>query len=1055
MSDVGSAASTPSERSAALLDATLIPGLTAAQQERLTMILEEIMLRLEHGESAHASAFVRQDPELSEHITRYVGSLKFLQNAAGGFDRPQATPDMPREHSQLGDYLLIRTIGRGGMGVVYEAEQQSLKRRVALKVIQSDITRSPQQLQRFQREAESAANLHHTNIVPVFGIGQEDGVHYYAMQFIDGLPLTDVITQLRADRQPVPKPIAGDSTFAGNINDSHAVFPAEGSQHSLPSHEARAVTLITAAQAEGVQSAESKLSNELNEQQRKTPTAAPQVTAHPTAFVEPLLGQPNSPSYFSNVARLGVQVAEALSYAHEHGILHRDIKPSNLMLDRSGTVWIADFGLVKTADDDGLTKTGDVLGTVRYMAPEQLEGQADVTSDLYSFGLTLFEMLTLRPAFEGDQHATLHQRLKQRDVPRLRSVNPAIPRDLETIVLKATARDREARYPTAAALADDLQRFVDDRPIRARRVFLWERAWRWSRHNPALATAMGTVAVLLVVIATGSHLARLDLAEALGKAETAQQRAETNLDLAVAAFDSILNNVTLRGVPQSLAVDVPSTEAAAVLSTLSDADAQLLDQMLDFYRRFATKNSDNVHLAEKIAEAHRRAGAIQLRLGRLAEAQEAFESSLALLKGLIADHPLRTDLIALSASMHNDLGELALRRGEFRNAFNEHLEARASLLELPDADRADEAVRFELARATDLFASIDVRSGTRDVSFGPANRRNPRDTTDRDARRSPPPDRPESSPPPVEENRPANRGLASELPDRLRRALPSTMQPDSEDRDPIRGLDNLLSASATQFRSLAEEHPENIEYKFRLTQCLRHRLVHTSVTGHPEQASSAFAEAVQILEQLVERSPYEPRRVFELADTLTHASRASLPPTQTAQHLSKAVQLAERLSSRFPHISEYQLLLGVALARRAAVWETSPDIDAATKDLTLSITTLEQLADQYSDQGIIQIPLAQTRQQLADQLRSTSTSAAVNTENLQRSRELLDTAINDFESYLAQAKAQSDFNYRTRASLYRSSVQTLIALQLTEEAEAARIKSRDPRRGTRLRDPVD
>jgi serine/threonine protein kinase len=988
------------------VDVTLIPGLTAEQQEKLTFILEDLMLRLERGEPSRRAILMDENPELAEHIARYISSLKFLQNALGSFDRVDTHNLLQAGRTRLGDFQLIRLIGRGGMGVVYEAEQQSLKRRVALKVIKWGLSDSSQQLQRFQREAESAAKLHHTNIVPVFGIGEEDGLHFYAMQFIDGLPLTDVIMRLRVQSHSANESVSHSQTDGSKVSDSSAaiVFPDNEPQ----SDSAHANTKITSL-AEG--SSNSAESEQLD----------------PEEFIDLTLGAPNSTTYFRNVARIGMQIADALGYAHEHGILHRDIKPSNLMLDRTGTVWVTDFGLVKIADDDGLTKTGDVLGTVRYMAPEQLEGQSDSTSDLYSLGLTLFELLTLRPAFEGNQHVTLNLRLKQRDVPRPRSLNAAIPRDLETIILKATARDRAARYASGALLVDDLQRFVDDRPIRARREMLWERAWRWSRQNPALSTAVFTVGALLVVIAVGSHLGRRDLANALGQAESSQHRAESNLDLAVEAFDSILNNVTSRGVPQSLAIDLPATDSSTMLATLSDADAQLLAQMLDFYRLFAANNADNIHLSEKIAEAHRRAGAIQVRLGRLAEAEEAFQSSLSLLTRLLDGRTNQTTLVVSAASVHNDLGELALRRGEFRSAFTEHLEARASLLELSDSQRAEPTVRFELARATDLFASIDVRSGTRDVEFGPANGRGRREPSDR----SDVPRRPN------EDDRDPSR-RRPELTDRLRNALPKSMRPNSEEQNPIQGLDKLLSEAADQFRTLVAEQPENVEFRFRLAQCLRHRLVHTSSTGQPEIARHTFEETVRLLEELVARSPYSPRSLFEFADTLTHASRAGLPLAETTQHLTRAVELSDQLATRFPHVSEYQLLLGVALARRAAAFETASDIKSATADLDRSIMVLQQLAHQFRDQGIIQIPLAQTRQQLGDLLRKSATDPTASSDKLQRSREQLDTAIADFESYLAQTTSQGEFNYRTRSGLYSSLAETLTALKLPDETAAAR-----------------
>ncbi len=193
--------------------------------------------------------------------------------------------------------------------------------------------------------------------------------------------------------------------------------------------------------------------------------------------------------FYRSIARIGVQVAEALEYANRQGILHRDIKPSNLLLDNHGNVWVADFGLAKTAEADDLTHSGDIVGTIRYMAPERFSGHCDARSDVYSLGLTLYELVALRPAYEASDRHRLMERVLHEEPERLKKLAPGVPRDLETIVAKATARDPALRYATAAALADDLRRFIEDRPIRARRVSPVERLARWCRRNPWLAAA--------------------------------------------------------------------------------------------------------------------------------------------------------------------------------------------------------------------------------------------------------------------------------------------------------------------------------------------------------------------------------------------------------------------------------------------------------------------------------------------------------------------------------------------------------------------------------------
>jgi eukaryotic-like serine/threonine-protein kinase len=328
----------------------------------------------------------------------------------GLFIEPEAT-------GSLGDFLIVRVIGRGGMGVVYEAVQKSLNRRVALKVLPSFSAEDPRRVKRFQVEAEAAACLLHPHIVPVYLIGSENGLHYYAMQFIEGRTLAEIITAIGRGE-------AGADHFG----------------HVLSS-----------------------------------PRMA---------------------------AELGRQAAEALHFAHEQGTIHRDVKPSNLLIDESGKLWVSDFGLARIAGQVDLTLSGVVLGTLRYMSPEQAFGTrvvVDHRADVYSLGATLFELITLRPVFEGDDRLELLRRIADERPRRPRTLNPAIPRDLETVVLKTLAKDPSERYATALELADDLGRFLQNQPILARRPSLLDRAAKWSRrHGLAM---VGAIVMLVALMA--------------------------------------------------------------------------------------------------------------------------------------------------------------------------------------------------------------------------------------------------------------------------------------------------------------------------------------------------------------------------------------------------------------------------------------------------------------------------------------------------------------------------------------------------------------------------
>ncbi len=429
------------------------------------------------------------------------------------------------------------------MGVVYEAEQESLGRRVALKVLSAGSLLDPKQVRRFEREAKAAARLHHTNIVPVFGVGHQEGHHYFVMQFIAGLGLDVVLDDLRrlrqAKSQAGPAAEVARSLMTGRF--AADAPPADGSA-TEPFADAAPVGPTAPANGPPPESSSAVLpgSSELSS-----------------------ASDPDRP-YYRSVARVGIQVAEALEFANHQGILHRDVKPSNLLLDNHGNVWVADFGLAKTAEADDLTHTGDILGTIRYMAPERFSGHCDARSDVYSLGLTLYELLALRPAFEAsDRHALIERVLHEEPEP-LRKRAAGVPRDLETIVAKAMARDPAARYATAGALAEDLRRFVEDRPIRARRISAPERAWRWCRRNRAVAVALGLVALALVAVAVLSLLYAED------------QRRHASVE-AMYARDSAAQ----RDMANNLA-DRLVAERNALKSSLAESNRRLA--MLDFER---------------------------------------------------------------------------------------------------------------------------------------------------------------------------------------------------------------------------------------------------------------------------------------------------------------------------------------------------------------------------------------------------------------------------------------------------------------------------------------
>jgi outer membrane protein assembly factor BamB/predicted Ser/Thr protein kinase len=375
---------------------------------RLAEVLEEYLERLRRNEAPSREQFLAEHPDLAGELEACLAGLEFIQAMEVPLD--SAAP-------QLGDFQIIREIGRGGMGAVYEAQQISLPRRVAIKVLRFGVVPDREAVERFRREAETVAGLHHTNIVPIFSVGQENGVNYYAMQFIDGPSLADVAATDGAELDP------------------------------------------------------------------------------------------------RRVGEWGLQAAEALAHAHQRGVVHRDVKPSNLLLDREQRIWLTDFGLAKRHDDVTLSLVGVLLGTPRYMSPEQASAAQqpiDHRTDIYSLGATLYELLTGEPLFTGrSPHNVISQILTLEPRPP-RQVRPSLPRDLETILLKCLSKKANGRYHSASDLADDLRAFLDERPIRARRASLLERSARWWRQQKRSVVVTGYTALasmLLMVLALGGYQA--------------------------------------------------------------------------------------------------------------------------------------------------------------------------------------------------------------------------------------------------------------------------------------------------------------------------------------------------------------------------------------------------------------------------------------------------------------------------------------------------------------------------------------------------------------------
>ncbi len=617
------------------------------REDRRNQVLLAYVEALEEGREPDRGRLLASHPDLRpdleaflaghDEVARLTAPLRAgrVGDAHGliGASREE-TDDIPAGIGDLGDFRLLREVGRGGMGVVYEAEQISLRRRVALKVLPFAAAIDPRRLQRFKTEALAAAHVQHEKIVPVHAVGCERGVHYYAMQFIEGQSLAALIGELRGLRD--------------ERRDDAAVTDA-----AIGRPESHSGGMAT--------SAATTISRERSADRLR---------------------------YYDRVAGLGRQAALALEHAHQAGIVHRDVKPGNLLLDLRGQLWITDFGLAQVTGDVGLTITGEMLGTLRYASPEQVfatRGIVDHRSDVYSLGATLYELLTLRPPFDGrDRHALIRQ-IAADEPASPRSLEPSIPAGLETIVLKALRKEPAERYATAQEMADDLERFLARRPIVARRPTPSERLRSWSRRHPTIVGS-GMVALILLSAASlvSTAIVRREQAKTLAeqrKTEAAYLREHQRAEEAEARF-----RLARRAVDELIRA---SEEELAHRPGMEGLRKRLLGSALAYYREFIAERRSDPDAQAELRDTTRRVETILADLAVLRAAGQLY----------LLIQPTALDDLRLDDRQRVRVAELSARAGaRFTDAFGDP--ARLP----PPADRA--RIALEQARANE--AEVDA-----------------------------------------------------------------------------------------------------------------------------------------------------------------------------------------------------------------------------------------------------------------------------------------------------------------------------------------------------------
>ena len=754
-----------------------------------------------------------------------------------------ALPEVP-------GYDVLEELGRGGMGVVYKARQQELKRLVALKMVLGSARLDPDRLARFRREAEAVAQLQHPHIVQIHEIGTLEGHPYFALEYIAGGSLDQ---QLRGQPQP----------------------PREAA-----------------------------------------------------ALVEKL--------------------AQAMQAAHARGIIHRDLKPANILLTLSRAPQarapdspaaavdsparasgarlnesipkITDFGLAKQLDaEDGQTRTGEIVGTPSYMAPEQAAGQSKVIgpgTDLYALGAVLYEMLTGRPPFQGPTPMeTVLQVLHNEPVPPSR-LQPKLPPDLETICLKCLAKEPGRRYLSAEALAADLRRFLENRPILARPTGRLERTWRWCRRNPGLAGLAGLLLLAVVGLAVGFVLlwrSYDQLAQAQHQTQAALAAEGKRRQQARAALDAMTSKV----------ID----DLLAGQQQLKDTDKAFLREGLARYREFATDTGNDPGSQAEVAHATLRVGDILRRLGELREAEQAYHEAIRQFSDLLHVTPQATaEWHSLAGAYHN-LGGLLLKRNAWtdaRAAFTQsHQLHRKLVADHPDRD--------------EFTADLALSHNALAVILAQENHHEAAQASSREALK-------------------LLRALCQQQPTNLeyQRRCHVSLQSAAKL--------HIAQGDLPAARRLYEEADQISDGLVRKQPTFAHRQLHLeglmthavllSNLGQPRAAATKLDDANRLAERLVRDLPAVPELRESWGDVLMHRGNLHFMARELAPAVAgwqQAQQLYTRLVEDYPSVPRYHSQLASTVLHLGIAHMYRQEYDPARKEFEQAIGIFRKLA--ASDPG--------------------------------------------------------------------------------------------------------
>ncbi len=833
-------------------------------------MLEQCIVAHELGGEAAVDAFLRDHPTHAEVLRARLRQLSDL----GILHLPRAAPTVPE---RLGDFRLIKQLGRGGMGAVWLAEQTSLQRQVALKLVHPELLFFPGARERFRREVLALARLQHPGIVPILLGGEADGVPFYAMEVVRGGSLAEVLLEL----------------------------PGQGPGRRDGASLRQALAKVIAKKDAG---------------------------GEPNAAAAVFHG-----SWSTVAARLALDAARALQHAHEHGVLHRDLKPSNLLLDVDGRVRLIDFGLATAAGEQRLTRSGSTLGSLPYMAPEQVRGQhdqIDVRSDVYQLGASLYELLTGQLPHGDGTHGTRDRIIAGHLLPPTTLV-PSLHKDLEAICLCAMDVDRNRRYPSASALGDDLQAFLEHRTVRARAPSGWLRARRWVVRNPGRAAVVAFTGILLVptpaLFAWQQHLANREVTATLAIARE-------NLQHARAAIQQMLvrtSEARLQGLPRT---------AQLRQELISDAIA-LHERLL-----VSWQGSNDRQLRVDQADAESRLATLRLERGDLDAADALFTSAIAALRTVLAEGTAHDRVVFVLADALEDHAVIAARKQDIVTAEQRQAEAVARFTELR-ARLPDRRSVESLLQALILHAKLLERLGRDPESEATFARVEAQVESDRadGARWLPVPTR--------------VRFFASIADARGVRAAQCGRSEEAAKwfTEALRRIDSLPVGTT----------PDRAFEALRVQVLQQTALLHHQ-RGEVQAAAPLLDRAIAAHESLVLNEPEFPKWRAGLARLLgTRAGNTLVRDASTrgaaANDHDRAVQLLREVVAATPDDVEYRRTLAVALAERGSFRIRCGESGPGLADLDTAAAELQELVIQHPDddtarQNLDSLRLNQTQQ---------------------------------------------------------------------------------------------